>query len=223
MSFVLEHWRAKSEKWQAFLLGIHHGIFCIGCCWALMLLSFVIGTGSVGWMFLLGAVMAAEKNSLGPTIKHPAWGRPNSLVRHYYCKCIRFPIGLTPPNAQKIPGSGFTRLVVELADFPGHTARAITRRHKTATEESLCERLERTGLRHSQDRAREIILLIKGSTVLMLIHGDRKYIEAASQATKLLLIHEYDPERVTFGSKRDLGGISATSLLYLRKRACAVH
>ncbi|MGH6943323.1 MAG: DUF2182 domain-containing protein, partial [Geminicoccaceae bacterium] len=33
-----------------------------GCCWALMLLMFVVGTGSVGWMLLLGGLMAAEKN-----------------------------------------------------------------------------------------------------------------------------------------------------------------
>jgi predicted metal-binding membrane protein len=43
-------------------MGLHHGLYCVGCCWALMLLMFVVGTGSVGWMLLLGAVMAAEKN-----------------------------------------------------------------------------------------------------------------------------------------------------------------
>jgi predicted metal-binding membrane protein len=44
------------------MLGLDHGLFCVGCCWAIMLLMFVIGTGSVGWMLLLGAIMAAEKN-----------------------------------------------------------------------------------------------------------------------------------------------------------------
>jgi predicted metal-binding membrane protein len=47
---------------NALLLGLHHGAFCVGCCWAIMLLMFVVGTGSVGWMLGLGAVMAAEKN-----------------------------------------------------------------------------------------------------------------------------------------------------------------
>jgi len=37
-------------------------VFCVGCCWALMLLMFVVGTGNLGWMLLLAAVMAAEKN-----------------------------------------------------------------------------------------------------------------------------------------------------------------
>jgi predicted metal-binding membrane protein len=62
LSFVIRHWRGGSPQGQAIALGIHHGIYCVGCCWALMLLMFIVGTGSVGWMLLLGAVMAAEKN-----------------------------------------------------------------------------------------------------------------------------------------------------------------
>jgi predicted metal-binding membrane protein len=52
---------------QAVLLGIRQGAFCVGCCWALMLLMFAVGTGNVGWMLALGAVMAIEKNM--------PWGR----------------------------------------------------------------------------------------------------------------------------------------------------
>ena len=48
-------------------MGVQHGIYCLGCCWALMLLMFVVGTGSVGWMLALGAIMAIEKNM--------PWGR----------------------------------------------------------------------------------------------------------------------------------------------------
>jgi predicted metal-binding membrane protein len=66
-SFVLGHWRGHDERRQSFLLGVHHGFYCVGCCWALMLLMFVVGTGNIGWMFVLGAVMAAEKNL--------TWGR----------------------------------------------------------------------------------------------------------------------------------------------------
>jgi predicted metal-binding membrane protein len=62
LSFAVEHWRGARDKWQALLLGIRHGVFCVGCCWCLMLLMFVVGTGSVGWMLALGTVMAAEKN-----------------------------------------------------------------------------------------------------------------------------------------------------------------
>jgi predicted metal-binding membrane protein len=61
-SFVHEHWRGLAPRREAFALGLHHGVFCVGCCWAIMLLMFVVGVGSVGWMLLLGAVMAMEKN-----------------------------------------------------------------------------------------------------------------------------------------------------------------
>jgi predicted metal-binding membrane protein len=62
LSFVIEHWRDARERWQAFLLGLRHGAFCVGCCWALMLIMFVVGSANIGWMLALGAVMAAEKN-----------------------------------------------------------------------------------------------------------------------------------------------------------------
>jgi predicted metal-binding membrane protein len=44
------------------LLGLDHGVFCVGCCWAIMLLMFVVGSGSIGWMLMLGVIMAIEKN-----------------------------------------------------------------------------------------------------------------------------------------------------------------
>ena len=72
LSFVMEHWRGRRERARAFALGWRHGLYCVGCCWALMLLMFVVGTGNVGWMLLLGAVMALEKNSpWGRTLRAP--------------------------------------------------------------------------------------------------------------------------------------------------------
>lgn len=62
LSFVIEHWRGRDNRWQAFRLGAHHGVFCVGCCWALMLLMFVVSVGNLGWMLVLAAVMALEKN-----------------------------------------------------------------------------------------------------------------------------------------------------------------
>jgi predicted metal-binding membrane protein len=65
--FVAQHWRGGSRARQAVLLGAHHGLFCVGCCWALMLLMFALGAGSLGWMLVLAALMAVEKNV--------SWGR----------------------------------------------------------------------------------------------------------------------------------------------------
>jgi len=62
LSFVMEYWRGSHDRLNAWLLGMHHGLFCVGCCWALMLLMFAVGVGNVAWMLLLGAIMAAEKN-----------------------------------------------------------------------------------------------------------------------------------------------------------------
>lgn len=70
-SFINEHWRGRAERWESFMLGVHHGFFCVGCCWAIMLLMFLVGTGSVGWMLLIGAIMATEKNV--------AWGKRLSV------------------------------------------------------------------------------------------------------------------------------------------------
>ena len=61
-SFITQHWRGRDEAGQAFLLGIHHGLFCVGCCWTLMVVMFAVGVGNFGWMLVLGAVMAMEKN-----------------------------------------------------------------------------------------------------------------------------------------------------------------
>jgi predicted metal-binding membrane protein len=67
LGFITSHWSGVRPRFEAFCLGIDHGLFCVGCCWAIMLLMFLVGSGSVGWMLVLGAVMALEKNA--------PWGR----------------------------------------------------------------------------------------------------------------------------------------------------
>jgi len=61
-TFVAARWRGRSPRAEAWRLGVAHGAFCVGCCWALMLVMFVVGMGNVGYMLALAAVMAAEKN-----------------------------------------------------------------------------------------------------------------------------------------------------------------
>jgi len=84
-------------------------------------------------------------------------------------------------------GSGFTRLVIELADLPGHPARAVARRHKAQLEQHLAEVFAKAGIEPARDRAREIWLLSEGAISLMLVHGDRGYAAAAAKAAKQLL------------------------------------
>ena len=84
-------------------------------------------------------------------------------------------------------GSGFTRLVIELADLPGHPARKIAKQHKALLESHLAQLLAAAGIPAAKYRARELWLLFEGAMVLALIHGDRAYIGAASEAARILL------------------------------------
>jgi AcrR family transcriptional regulator len=84
-------------------------------------------------------------------------------------------------------GSGFTRLVIELADLPGHPARVIARRHKALLEAHLADLLSRAGVAEPRARAREIWLLSEGAISLILVHGDRGYAAAAAEAAKRLM------------------------------------
>lgn len=67
LAFISEHWHGMSESKEALNLGLRHGLFCVGCCWSLMIVMFALGVANLGWMLLLGAVMAVEKNM--------PWGR----------------------------------------------------------------------------------------------------------------------------------------------------
>ena len=60
--FVNARWSGRAPAREALRIGFDHGLFCVGCCWALMLVMFVVGMGNLGWMLVLAALMAAEKN-----------------------------------------------------------------------------------------------------------------------------------------------------------------
>ena len=61
LNFIMAHWR---EGWGgAFLMGLEHGLFCVGCCWALMGLLFVLGAMNLVWMAILTTLVALEKLS----------------------------------------------------------------------------------------------------------------------------------------------------------------
>ncbi|HKU63267.1 MAG TPA: DUF2182 domain-containing protein [Gemmatimonadales bacterium] len=62
LGFLIGHWRDGPSG--AFLMGWRHGIFCLGCCWALMLVLFVVGVMNLAWVGVLTLFILAEK--LGP-------------------------------------------------------------------------------------------------------------------------------------------------------------
>jgi AcrR family transcriptional regulator len=87
----------------------------------------------------------------------------------------------------KWSGGGFTRVVVELADLRGHPARAVARQHKVEVERWLTDTIAATGVPSAARHARQIMLLTEGAMILMLIHGDRSYAQAAAVAAKALV------------------------------------
>ncbi|KON79693.1 DUF2182 domain-containing protein [Azoarcus sp. PA01] len=59
LGFLLAEWREGTRG--ALVMGLRHGAFCMGCCWALMLLMFVGGVMNLAWMAALAVCMLAEK------------------------------------------------------------------------------------------------------------------------------------------------------------------
>ena len=58
-TFLLTSW--KPGRIGALRMGIEHGGWCVGCCWALMAALIALGVMSVGWMVFIAALIAVEK------------------------------------------------------------------------------------------------------------------------------------------------------------------
>jgi predicted metal-binding membrane protein len=58
-AFLLEGWRDGRDG--ALRIGMEHGAWCLGCCWALMAALLALGAMSVAWMALISALIAAER------------------------------------------------------------------------------------------------------------------------------------------------------------------
>src|ERR687889_2456809 len=59
VGFVLNEWR--DGRWGAFLMGLKHGSYCTGCCWALMALLFVAGVMNLLWVAAIAGFILLEK------------------------------------------------------------------------------------------------------------------------------------------------------------------
>jgi predicted metal-binding membrane protein len=65
LGFLLSQWREGT--WGAVHMGIRYGASCVGCCWALMGVLFVVGVMNLLWVAALGVFVLAEKTALrGP-------------------------------------------------------------------------------------------------------------------------------------------------------------
>lgn len=59
LSFLMAEWRAGS--WGTFLLGVKHGLYCVGCCWLFMTLLFVAGIMNLLWVAAIALFVLLEK------------------------------------------------------------------------------------------------------------------------------------------------------------------
>ena len=59
LGFLLTDWR--DGAWGAFLMGLRHGSYCLGCCWLLMALLFVAGVMNLVWLAVITIFVLLEK------------------------------------------------------------------------------------------------------------------------------------------------------------------
>jgi predicted metal-binding membrane protein len=59
LGFLISAWR--EGRGGALRMGVGHGGWCVGCCWALMATLFALGLMSLAWMLLVAVLIAIEK------------------------------------------------------------------------------------------------------------------------------------------------------------------
>lgn len=59
IGFLMSHWRDGPSG--AFRMGLGHGLYCLGCCWALMAVLFVVGVMNLAWVGVLTVFILLER------------------------------------------------------------------------------------------------------------------------------------------------------------------
>ena len=57
--FLTAHW--NDGRGGTLMMGLHHGLYCLGCCWLLMALLFVLGIMNLPWIAVLTVFVLLEK------------------------------------------------------------------------------------------------------------------------------------------------------------------
>ena len=136
--FILTHdfgggWRS------ALRAGIDHGAFCLGCCWALMAVLFVVGLMNLVWMVVLFVVFLIEKNSRHGLAVAKATGA--ALVVLGVAVVVRPSIlpaissaggGALPRERREVTVVASARIVHLQAEHGHHTLRRMSQRNPLA-------------------------------------------------------------------------------------------
>jgi predicted metal-binding membrane protein len=71
LGYLMTEWR--DGRAGAFAMGLRYGLYCVGCCWLLMLLLFVVGVMNLVWVAALAAFVLVEKlTPAGPWVSRMA-------------------------------------------------------------------------------------------------------------------------------------------------------
>ncbi len=87
LGFLMTNWR--DGRWGAFQMGGTHGLYCLGCCWALMCVLFAVGVMNLAWVGALTALVLIEK--IGPGGALTARIAGGAMVVAGVLSLLRFP------------------------------------------------------------------------------------------------------------------------------------
>jgi predicted metal-binding membrane protein len=71
-AFLIRNGGFRRDAAGCVMLGLRHGVYCVGCCWALMMLLFLGGVMNLFWILLLALLVLVEKVS--------TFGRQTALI-----------------------------------------------------------------------------------------------------------------------------------------------
>ena len=112
LGFLVGSWRGGLSG--ALNMGARHGVWCVGCCWALMASLFALGVMSLAWMAFVAAFIALEKTL--------AWGRSVTYATALLLLVLGIVL-IAAPHAVPglmVPGAGATGMGESPAAMPMH-------------------------------------------------------------------------------------------------------
>ena len=59
IGYFVTRWTDRAPR--GFRIGLEHGLYCVGCCWALMAITLVVGMANMWWMAAIGVVTFVEQ------------------------------------------------------------------------------------------------------------------------------------------------------------------
>lgn len=86
--FVQRHGELRGTIGGALKLGFHHGCYCVGCCWVLMLILFAVGIMNAVWLAAIAAFVLLEK--LLPSSRLPSYSTGVALIASAVWMAMRY-------------------------------------------------------------------------------------------------------------------------------------